>query len=127
MAKTSYAVVEIAGKQYKVSPGDKINVDFLDAVPDKKIDLDKVMLIADGEETLFGKPLVENAMVKATCLAEGKDDKIIVFKYKSKVRYRRKKGHRQLFTKLEINNIVKPDGTKLSSTHKEKVKAGGKS
>ncbi len=125
MAKESYAIVEVAGKQYKVSPGDKVEVNFLNAVPDKIMNFDKVMLIVDGDQRIIGTPTVENASVNATCLAEGKDDKILVFKYKSKVRYRRKKGHRQLFTRIEINNIIKPDGTRILPVSKEKVLSGG--
>lgn len=125
MAKESYAIVEVAGKQYKVSPGDKVEVNFLDAVVDKIVNLDKVLLLVDGDQRIIGTPTVADASVTATCTAEGKGEKIIVFHYKSKVRYRRKKGHRQLFTKLEINNIIKPDGTKILPENKEKVLFGG--
>jgi large subunit ribosomal protein L21 len=125
MDKKAYAIIESGGKQLKVSPGDKVDVDFLDAIPDKRITFDKVLMIVDGDEQLVGKPAIENAKVIATCLVEGKEDKIIVFKYKSKVRYRNKRGHRQLFTKLEINDIIKPDGKYISAPKKTKVKAGG--
>jgi large subunit ribosomal protein L21 len=125
MAKENYAIVEIAGKQYKVTPGEKLNVNFLDAVPDKVINFEKVLLIVDGDQRIIGTPTVKDASVNATCIAEGKDDKIIVFHYKSKVRERKKKGHRQLFTKIEINNIIKPDGTQILPQVKEKVLSGG--
>jgi large subunit ribosomal protein L21 len=70
--------------------------------------LDKVLLLADGDKVTIGKPLVEGARVMAVAKNNGRGDKIIVFKYKAKVRYRRKKGHRQHFTTLSINNILPP-------------------
>ena len=127
MKKEVYAIVEKGGKQYKFSPGEKVKVDFLDAVQEKRIEFDKVILIVDGDEQIIGQPVIDNAKVIATCLDEGKDDKVIVFKYKSKVRYRRKKGHRQLFTKLEIKDIIKPDGKAISAPKKKKAAVGGKS
>ena len=86
-----------------------------------------VLFIADGNEHIFGEPWVENAKVIATCLEESQGDKIIVFKYKNKVRYRRKKGHRQLFSKLEIKDIVKTGDKHISKVKKEKAETGGKS
>jgi len=73
-----------------------------------KVKLDKVLQIADGENVTTGKPYVDGARVMATVKKNGKGDKIIVFKYKSKVRYRRKKGHRQLLTSLNIDKILPP-------------------
>ena len=70
------------------------------------VKLDKVLLIADGDNVAFGKPYVDGARVMATVKKNGKGDKIIVFKYKAKVRYRRKKGHRQLLTSLGIDKIL---------------------
>ena len=104
----TYAIVETGGKQYKVAPGQKIDVDALGATSGEEIELSRVLLIADGKDTVVGTPTIDGARVVATCLSEGKADKVIVFKYKPKVRYRRKKGHRQLFSKLEIKEIVKP-------------------
>ena len=72
------------------------------------VELDKVLLIANGEDITVGSPIINGAKVLATCLDEERGDKIIVFKYKPKVRYHRKKGHRQLYTKLEIKEILKP-------------------
>jgi large subunit ribosomal protein L21 len=73
-----------------------------------KVKLDKVLLIADGENITAGKPYVDGARVMATVKRNGKGEKITVFKYKSKVRYRRKKGHRQLLTELNIDQILPP-------------------
>ncbi|OGO18068.1 MAG: 50S ribosomal protein L21 [Chloroflexi bacterium RBG_16_48_7] len=127
MKKDLYAIIETGGKQYKVSPGDKVEVDFLNVGNGKDVELEKVLFIADSGDQIIGKPVVEKAKVTATCLEESKGEKVIVFKYKNKVRYRRKKGHRQLFSKLEIRDIIKPDGKAMSKPKKAKATAGGNS
>ena len=99
-------IVETGGKQYKVSPGETIEVERLPAAEGSTIELDKVLLIADGDKLTVGTPTVDGAKVVAEVLGEGKRDKIIVFKYKPKVRYRRKKGHRQIYTRLAIKEIL---------------------
>ena len=104
----NYAIVETGGKQYKVTPGQKISVDRLPCSEGDDIELSRVLLITDGKDTVIGSPIIDGAKVVATCLGEAKGDKVIVFKYKPKVRYRRKKGHRQLHAKLEIKEILKP-------------------
>lgn len=73
-----------------------------------RIELDKVLFICDEENTIVGDPVIEGAKVIATSMGEFKGDKVIVFKYKAKVRYRRKRGHRQIFTRLTVNEIIKP-------------------
>ncbi len=125
--KETYAIVETGGRQYKVAAGDKVNVEYLAAGEGKKVELSRVLLIADGKNVVVGSPTIENAKVTATCLGEGKGDKVIVFRYKNKVRSRRKTGHRQLFTTLQINDIVRPGGEKgeVKATRKRKAKAGG--
>ena len=125
-----YAVVETGGKQYKVSPGQTIDVERLDVAEGDTVELDKVLLIADGDKVTVGQPAVEGAKVVATSQGEGKGEKIIVFKYKSKVRYRRKKGHRQLYTRLLIDKIVGLKGVsgepkKVRRRKKEEVMASG--
>ena len=118
----NYAIVETGGKQYKVTPGQKIDVDRLAVAEGEDVELSRVLLIADGKDTVVGNPTIDGAKVVATCLSEGKGDKVIVFKYKPKVRYRRKKGHRQLYAKLEIKEIVKPgQEAALKKTTKKKV------
>lgn len=104
--KNIYAIVETGGRQYRVAPGDIIEVEKLPAEEGSKIELDKVLLVAQDDKITVGKPLVEGAKVIATVKAQDKGDKIIVFKYKSKVRYRRKSGHRQLITRLAVDQIV---------------------
>ncbi|MBI4180509.1 MAG: 50S ribosomal protein L21 [Chloroflexi bacterium] len=101
-----YAIVETGGKQYKVTPGQVIDVGRLDVADGNTIELDKVLLIADDDRVTVGMPTVDGAKVVATAQGEGKDKKIIVFRYKPKVRYRKKTGHRQLYTRLAIDKIV---------------------
>jgi len=101
-----YAVVETGGKQYRVSAGESINVEKLPFEPGDRVELDRVLLVADGEEVRVGRPTVEGAKVLATVADHTKGPKIIVFKYKAKERYRRKKGHRQGYTRLTIDEII---------------------
>jgi large subunit ribosomal protein L21 len=121
----TYAIVETGGKQYKVAPGQKIDVERLAVAEGKDVELSRVLLIVDGKETLVGSPTIDGAKVIATCLDERKGDKIIVFKYKPKVRYRRKKGHRQLYARLAIKEIVKPGEEAPKRTRKKKGAVGG--
>ena len=119
--KKIYAIIETGGKQYKVSPGQTIDVERLDVVEGNTVELDRVLLIADEDKVTVGTPIVDGAKVIATSLGEGKGKKIIVLKYKPKVRYRKKTGHRQLYTRLTIDKIVEPEG---SSTQKEVIQSG---
>jgi large subunit ribosomal protein L21 len=105
-----YAVIEVGGKQYKVAPKQTIEVERLDVAEGDTVELDKVLFIGGDGDTLVGNPIIKGAKVVATCLGEAKGEKIIVFKYKSKVRYRRKKGHRQTYTKILVNEIIKGEG-----------------
>ena len=124
----TYAIVETGGKQYKVAPGQKVDVDRLGVAEGEDIELSRVLLIADGKDTIIGSPTIDGAKVTATCLGEEKGDKVIVFKYKPKVRYRRKTGHRQIYSKLEIREIVKPgEEAAPKTTRKKKAATGGKS
>lgn len=88
-----------------MSPGQTIDVEKL-SVEGDTVELDRVYLVADGDKVTLGKPTVAGAKVIATVLGDGKGDKVLVFKYKPKVRYRRKKGHRQPYTRLAIKEIV---------------------
>jgi len=120
-ARKIYAIIETGGKQYKVSPGQTIDVERLDVVEGNTVELDRVLLIADDDKVTVGTPIVDGAKVIATSLGEGKGKKIIVLKYKPKVRYRKKTGHRQLYTRLTIDKIVGPEG---SSAQKEVIQSG---
>lgn len=101
-----YAVVETGGKQYKVTAGETIEVEKLPLKVGQKVELDKVLLVGDGNTVRVGNPTVEGAKVMATVAGQGKGRKVIVFKYKPKNRYRRKSGHRQAYTRLRIDKIV---------------------
>lgn len=101
-----YAIVETGGHQYKVTPGTRLDVERLDAPEGTLIELDRVLLVADEGDPLIGRPTVPGASVRARVLGDVKGDKIVVFRYKSKSRYRRKTGHRQQYTRLEIEEIV---------------------
>jgi len=102
-----YAVIEIGGKQYKVAPKQTIEVERLDVAEGDTVELDKVLFIGGDGDTLVGNPIIKGAKVLATSLGEAKGDKVIVFKYKAKVRYRKKKRHRQTYTKILVNEIIK--------------------
>ena len=100
-----YAVIENGGKQYKVSVGDTIDVESLDANVDDVVELGRVLMVADGEDVRVGRPLLDGARVSATVVGQGRGKKVIVFKYRPKQRYRRKVGHRQPYTRLRIETI----------------------
>jgi len=106
-----YAIVEISGKQYKVQEGDIVFVDRIEELEEgKTTTFDKVLLVADGEKVTVGTDTVKGAKVKATVVGHGKSKKILVFKYKAKKNYRRTRGHRQPYTKIQIEKIT--TGTK---------------
>jgi len=101
-----YAVLQTGGKQYRVSEGDVIFVEKLDVEVDSTIELNSLLAVSKEDGTLVvGNPVIEGASLSAKVLAQGKAKKVIVFKYKSKKDYRRKQGHRQPYTKLQIEKI----------------------
>jgi large subunit ribosomal protein L21 len=100
-----FAVVETGGKQYKVSPGQTFEVEKLPAEPGDTVELGRVLLISTDDQTLIGAPLVEDAKVVTRVAQVKRGPKLIIFRYKSKSRYRRKTGHRQDYTVLTIEDI----------------------
>lgn len=100
-----YAILRTGSRQYRVRPGDVIDVDTLPVEEGSSLELTDVLAVSRDGEVMIGDPLVPNASVIAQVRAHGRDTKIIVFKYKRKVRYRRKKGHRQQYTRLAITGI----------------------
>lgn len=100
-----YAVIETGGKQYTVKTGDKVKIEKLDLNEGDTAVFDKVLFIADGDDVKIGKPFVEGAKVEGKVLKQGRDRKVIVYKYKAKKNERKKKGHRQPFTLVEIGSI----------------------
>ncbi|MEI2689034.1 MAG: 50S ribosomal protein L21 [Anaerolineae bacterium] len=100
-----YAVVRTGGKQYRVAPGDWLEVEKLVGDVGEQIALDDVLLVHNGEQIVVGQPVVQGAKVTATVQAQHKGKKVIVFKYRPKQRYRVKNGHRQYLTRLHIDAI----------------------
>lgn len=101
-----YAVIETGGKQYRAEVGDKFRVERLNGETSTEIIFDKIIALGgEGTETRFGDPYIAGARVTAEIIKQGRADKVIVFKYKSKKNYRNKRGHRQYFTEVAIRNI----------------------
>lgn len=100
-----FAIIETGGKQYRVSVGQKVKVEKLNAEEGANFTFDKVLLVSDDKDIKIGTPEVKGAKVEAKVLEQGRNKKVIVFRYHSKTRYRKKKGHRQPFTKLQIEKI----------------------
>lgn len=100
-----YAVVESGGKQYRVTVGQTIDVERLPAMPGESINLDRVLLVGEGDSVQVGQPTVKNASVSATVLKHGLKRKVIIFHYMPKQRYRVKRGFRQEYTRLRIDEI----------------------
>ena len=100
-----YAVVRDRGAQYRVEEGQTLDVALLDAEPGDQVTLDEVLLVGGADDVKIGAPLVANASVIAEVIGEARGEKIVVFKYKRKKRYRRRTGHRQDYTRLAIREI----------------------
>jgi large subunit ribosomal protein L21 len=100
-----YAVVSTGGKQYKVQKGETLRIEKIPGDVGGKVTLDKVLLVADGENIRVGQPMIEKAAVQASIVEQDRAKKILVFKYKRRKRYRRKAGHRQPYTAIRIDGI----------------------
>jgi len=100
-----YAVIETGGKQYKVKEGDVIRVEKLEIEPGNDVVFDRVLAVADGEDLKLGKPYMENAVVSGSVSGQGKNKKVVIYKFKSKKGFHKKKGHRQPFTAVTIRSI----------------------
>ena len=120
-----YAIINIAGKQYKVSKGDKINTPSLDSKPGTKVTFDNILATDDGKKTTFGNPFVRNTTVTAKVLEHGRTKKLLVYKKKRRKGFECKNTHRQGFTMLAIENITtkKPAAKKTSAKTKAKTPA----
>lgn len=104
-----YAVIQSGGKQYRVQPGQLLELELLKGVSTERgaqVELDRVLMVDTDDEVKVGRPTVEGARVVAEVLGEIKGPKITVFKYKAKVRYRRKTGHRQRYTRVRVKDII---------------------
>ena len=120
-----YAIIESCGKQYKVTEGDVVFFEKLDAEEGKKVTFDKVMLVSEDGKVQVGNPYVKGVKVEGKVVAHGKAKKIIVFKMKAKANYRRRYGHRQPYTKVEITSI-KTAAKKATAEKKETTAAAKK-
>ena len=100
-----YAIIVTGGKQYRVEQGDIVYIEKLDVEADSEVKFDQVLAIGEEGSVKVGAPVVEGAKVTAKVLAQGKEKKVLVFKYKAKSNYRRRQGHRQPFTKVTIEKI----------------------
>jgi large subunit ribosomal protein L21 len=117
-----YAVIETGGKQYRVKEGDVIVVEKLKAEEGEKVEFDKVLCLGDGDKVSIGQPYLDSA-VTGQVVENGKGEKIIIFKYKSKKDYRKKQGHRQPFSKVEILSLDgKPTQKKAPAKASEPAK-----
>ena len=103
-----YAVFELAGFQFGAQEGDVIRVPYQKAEKGSSMDIDRVLLVKDGDESRIGTPTVADARVQAEVMGSGMGDKVLIYKYKRRTKYRRTQGHRQRFTELKINKIVSP-------------------
>jgi large subunit ribosomal protein L21 len=107
MELVMYAVVKTGGKQYKVVVGQKLKVEQITADIDSQIVLNEVLMVADGETVVIGAPLVAGASISATVVTHGRGDKVTIFKMRRRKHYQRHQGHRQNYTELRIDAIVK--------------------
>ena len=121
-----YAIIESCGKQYKVAEGDVVFFEKLDAEEGKKVTFDKVMLVSKDGKVQVGNPYVKGVKVEGKVVSHGKAKKIIVFKMKSKANYRRRYGHRQPYTKVEITSIKTATEKKATTAKKETEKVAEK-
>ena len=117
-----YAIIESCGKQYKVAEGDVVFFEKLDAEEGKKVTFDKVILVSEDGKVQVGAPYVKSVKVEGKVVSHGKGKKIIVFKMKAKKNYRRKQGHRQPYTKVEIT-AIKTATKKAEASKAAKVEA----
>jgi len=101
-----YAVITTGGKQYKVSPGDVVRVETLDAKKGDTIELKDVYMIADGDKLSVGKPKLASAKVTAEVVGEGRGEKIIIFKHRRRKGFRKTNGHRQNYTAIKVKEII---------------------
>ena len=105
-----YAVFQLSGFQYSVEEGEVVRVPDQNIEAGGKLDIEEVMLIGEGEESKIGTPFLTGAKIEAEVVGSGKADKVVVFKFKRRTKYRRKTGHRQAYTDLKINHIVTAQG-----------------
>ena len=116
-----FAIINIAGKQFRVEEGDQIKVPHLSTDAGKSLAFDKVLLINDGKKVQLGSPLLSNASISATVIEHGRGKKIRIFKKKRRKGYRRNNGHRQNYSLIKIDSISTTSKKKLTKKTKEKT------
>ena len=102
-----YAVIKTGGKQYRVAPGDKLNIETLKVDTGAEVEFDQVLMLADGDNVDVGAPLVDGARVKARVIEHGRGEKIRIVKFKRRKHYQRRMGHRQNYTRVEITDVAR--------------------
>ncbi len=100
-----YAVIKTGGKQYRVSAGEKVRVETIEAEVGAEVVLDQVLMVGDGDKVSVGKPLITGAAVKATVVSHGRGDKVRIFKHRRRKHYKKQAGHRQNYTEIQISGI----------------------
>jgi large subunit ribosomal protein L21 len=103
-----YAVIRTGGKQYRAAIGETIQVEKMEGSVGQTLQLDEVLLLAQGEAVTVGRPLVAGAKITAEIVAQGRTPKVVIYKFRRRKKYRRKTGHRQMFTSLKITGIASP-------------------
>jgi large subunit ribosomal protein L21 len=119
-----YAVIETGGKQYRVEVGTELEVELLEGAPGDSITIDRVLLVADGDESAIGRPVVADAAVEAEVVRRARGEKVISFKYRPKARSRVKRGHRQELTVLRITDVKL--GSRSAAADRRKADAASK-
>jgi large subunit ribosomal protein L21 len=122
MEMTMYAVVSSGGKQYRVEAGSMLTLERLDGEPGTSFTFDRVLLIGDGDQVTVGTPVVAGASVSATVIGEALGPKLVIFKFKQKVKYRRRTGHRQHLTRVRID-AINPTAARKAAAPVEKTAA----
>lgn len=117
-----YAVIKTGGKQYKVSEGDILRVEKLDAEEGAAVELDDVLMLGDGDDIQVGTPVIDGAVVSATVKAQGRGKKVTIIKFKRRKHHRKQMGHRQFYTELEITGIKASGGKKKTAPAKVAAK-----
>ena len=113
-----YAVIKTGGKQYRVTPGEKLKVEKLLGEVGSDITIDKVLMMVDGDNVTIGAPLIAGASVPATVLSHGRGDKVMIFKFRRRKHYRKTQGHRQSYTEIQIGEF----GSKPAKAAKTEAK-----
>ena len=118
-----YAVIKTGGKQYRVTPGEKLKVEKLLGEVGSDVTIDKVLMMVDGDNVTIGAPLITGASVPATVISHGRGDKVMIFKFRRRKHYRKTQGHRQSYTEIQIGDFGSGSGSKAAKVAKPETKA----